>query len=438
MATLGEFKSKQAFEPRNRRDGVITAADMGFVNPKNYGVKADGVTNDRPTYQQLLDNIEAAGGGNVMNPAGVYLMGSTLLIPSNTTIAGAGENTVFTKSAGVFRVMNNKNAGIGGDSNITLRDFVIDGARAGVGFDGSSRGLFLDRVTDSVVERVKVKSCQDDGFVFQYCKDITISSSVATDNTKVGFYVTGSDRLSFIGCRAIDQVNALSTGFGIAASWYNTFNGCSGRGNPSGDFGLSRDSRHNTLSGGVFRNLVTVAESIGSAVDGLPELLPFHADHIGAPAGGYLDGVTYSASYNIFSGVKFIGAPGTAVLLVSGTGGGVGNRFIGCQISDCGSYGIFMNGNHDTVIQGCDIWNTGNIPGAHEAIIAVGAASRVTVQGNTIFDTRAGGAKTTHGIGFPDAASADCVVAENTIRYVALNPLVLVPAGIVNRGNVVI
>ena len=49
---------------------------MKIWNVMEYGVKADGKTNDGPCIQRAVDDCSAAGGGRVLIPAGHYLCGT--------------------------------------------------------------------------------------------------------------------------------------------------------------------------------------------------------------------------------------------------------------------------------------------------------------------------------------------------------------------------
>lgn len=67
------------------RNAAAKFADMPSV--KDYGAKGDGVTDDRAAIQAALT---ANAGGSLFIPSGVYMLSSTLFIPSGTKVYGLG------------------------------------------------------------------------------------------------------------------------------------------------------------------------------------------------------------------------------------------------------------------------------------------------------------------------------------------------------------
>lgn len=63
-----------------------------FINPYDFGVVGDGVTDDTSAINRAL---AAAEDGEIYFPAGTYLFSGTLKILSNTHMCGAGYSTVF-------------------------------------------------------------------------------------------------------------------------------------------------------------------------------------------------------------------------------------------------------------------------------------------------------------------------------------------------------
>jgi len=70
--------------------------EKGALNVRDFGAAGDGVTKDTVAFQAALDACAAAGGGEVLVPAGNYLIGS-IELKSNTTLRLA-ENSTLTGS----------------------------------------------------------------------------------------------------------------------------------------------------------------------------------------------------------------------------------------------------------------------------------------------------------------------------------------------------
>lgn len=70
----------------------ITPTDYYFSpgDVRRYGAVGDGSTNDRAAIQAAIDACEAAGGGAVFLPEGVYRITATLTVPNKVSIYGVG------------------------------------------------------------------------------------------------------------------------------------------------------------------------------------------------------------------------------------------------------------------------------------------------------------------------------------------------------------
>ncbi len=61
------------------------AQSRASLNVREFGAVGDGATKDTAAFQKALDDCAAAGGGEVLVPAGNYLIGS-IALKSNTTL----------------------------------------------------------------------------------------------------------------------------------------------------------------------------------------------------------------------------------------------------------------------------------------------------------------------------------------------------------------
>jgi len=77
--------------------GPMAATDA-FFNVVDYGTHGDGIQDDTHAIQDAIDAAAAAGGGIVLLPAGLYLVGGTLNITTNgITIFGANTKAATIK-----------------------------------------------------------------------------------------------------------------------------------------------------------------------------------------------------------------------------------------------------------------------------------------------------------------------------------------------------
>jgi Ca2+-binding RTX toxin-like protein len=206
----------------------------GLFNVKDFGAKGDGVTDDTAAVQAALNAADAAGGGQVYAPAGIYAMSvqtnprgqsqAAMFIRENTEFFGDG------MGATVFRLIDGSNEDVDGflrtptsevNNNIVMRDFTIDGNRANtqqevigflVGIKPFNKGGNSDITVDSVEARdfssygfdpheitynfSLVNSIAHgngkDGFVADYLVDSNFSNNIAWENDRHGFNITTS------------------------------------------------------------------------------------------------------------------------------------------------------------------------------------------------------------------------------------------------------
>lgn len=77
-----------------------TSYSPAAVNPKAFGAKGDGRTNDTKAIQKAIDRVKAQGGGEVQLPGGHYLVDS-LILPSRVSLVGEGiAATIIAQNAG--------------------------------------------------------------------------------------------------------------------------------------------------------------------------------------------------------------------------------------------------------------------------------------------------------------------------------------------------
>lgn len=77
----GDLNVDGTFTPQN-----LQLSGMRIYNPRVYGALGNGTGNDAPFINQALTAANAAGGGWVIVPAGVYMIGEVLRIRRNTRL----------------------------------------------------------------------------------------------------------------------------------------------------------------------------------------------------------------------------------------------------------------------------------------------------------------------------------------------------------------
>lgn len=138
----------------------------------------DSCTED--ALRNLLNQARSVG-GTVSLPACTIPLSSSMTIPSNVILQGAGiDQTIFEAQAGFTGNMLRSKQ----DANIIIRDLTVDGAMT------DSTGILVWYVDNVLIERVRVHHNGGSGITFRYAQGITIRYSESHDH--VEFHGIGS------------------------------------------------------------------------------------------------------------------------------------------------------------------------------------------------------------------------------------------------------
>ena len=82
------FEEHTGQKHKDAMDALTTSnlAKVGTFNVRHYGAAGDGTVNDAPAINKAIDACNAAGGGTIFIPAGIYTTGS-IHLKSNVTLA---------------------------------------------------------------------------------------------------------------------------------------------------------------------------------------------------------------------------------------------------------------------------------------------------------------------------------------------------------------
>lgn len=130
--------------------------------------------------RDLLNQVRSSG-GTVSLPACTIPLTSSMTIPSNVILQGAGiDQTIFEAQVGFTGNMLRSKQ----DVNIIIRDLTVDGAMT------DSTGILVWYVNNVLIERVRVHHNGGSGITFRYAQKITIRYSESHDH--IEFHGIGS------------------------------------------------------------------------------------------------------------------------------------------------------------------------------------------------------------------------------------------------------
>jgi len=140
-----------------------TLNPVATVDVRAYGAVGDGETDDALAFQTALDDACAAGTmatREVYVPPGEYVIGTTLRMGSDTTLRGAGWDSILKFKDGLpveqTRMITNADH-VGGNVGITLERLRLNGNRANVPIDISGANGYI--LTFANVVGLRVRDC---------------------------------------------------------------------------------------------------------------------------------------------------------------------------------------------------------------------------------------------------------------------------------------
>lgn len=195
--------------------------DRGIYDIREFGALVDGSTDDSAAIQAAIDAAELAGGGTVFFPSGTAVIGSTIIVGSNMTLAGVGWSSVLllADAADVDMIRNENFSNIGtGDTNITIRDLKIDGNRANQTAGADVHGIAFDadeteRNTYVNLLNLWVTSCEGHGIHPKGTNYLTVQNVVSESNGVSGdilfhnFYLLRNDHIDIRGLKTANCVS---------------------------------------------------------------------------------------------------------------------------------------------------------------------------------------------------------------------------------------
>lgn len=375
-----------------------TAPDR-MVSARTFGALGDGHADDRAAIQSAIDSMAASGGGQVLLPAGLYLVSSA----AHSAVAIELKSGVSLRGEGAGSIIKLRD-GAGGHtvdatdvSNCAMRSLVIDGNRerqpsVGHGFrSGGVVGLVLQNLTikntyhygigieaginkNIVIDGVAIANTGGDGIDIKNKKnsdsDIVISNvtirrwGLRTDvKAQTGIDCRGPIRLTNI--QVSEPVANDAVGIRMRQGEASDINGIGGHHSNLNSFQVRMGTGHAQIGIDVVARYVTVAN--GSVTGGSRGLLVEEIGFRGA-------------------GIHVAGCSGPGILIDSPTPRlhGDGAILSDCSARDCGQDGFEVDSNDVRIVNCTSSGNRGY------GVMIMAGASRAHVQGGSFSGNGAG------------------------------------------------
>jgi len=334
----------------DRGEFVVVAANDSSQAEKD---SADYVADGTADQTEINSALTEATGGKVILLAGTYVANATILVPNNTTLAGAGTGTIIQLDVGAGTDNLIEATGASRTGQI-IRDLALDGS---LGTGGSQVGIYFDSVGAGTggsarqggrIENVTATDFVGNSISLNASLNNTITGNTATNNTGAAIYLSASSNNNTITNNKIQ--GGTSKGIEIVDTSYNIITG-------------------NTIEG-MSQTGILVYNSYNTVVSG--NVISANDDH------GI--NVTYGSN-NTVTGNTLADNLGVAILV-----NGSSVTVSGNNISNPGQYGvqIFSSGSSST-INGNIIENSGGA--SDNNAIATDAADFVSITNNTITDS---------------------------------------------------
>lgn len=171
---------------------IYVACLMGQVfRPEQFGAAGDGVTDDTDAMQDALDSANMAGGGIIMLSQATYLVSSTLLIYSNTSILGVGILSIIVSTTADLHVINTTTTS---PSNIALDNFKIEAA--GNISTTNASCIVMRNATNFRVTRMYLSNTYEDGLYIYDSTNGFVDDIYCDDTRRQGIALVSGSYIS--------------------------------------------------------------------------------------------------------------------------------------------------------------------------------------------------------------------------------------------------
>lgn len=209
--------------------GRMTSTSVYSVS--DFGAKGDGVADDTAAIQAAIDAVSTSGGGSVLVPPGVFLLGALPYYTDAGPVYGAHsikmKDNVHLRGLGPGSVLKVKNGAYGGGafyraissrdgtmlSNARISDLTVDGNKSNQIASVQCSNIVLECLSDVAVERVRSINSNGNG--------IMVRGTTTTFGTNLAVRDCVVNNCSAIGIQSSQFFNLTITGNRVSATTDN-------------------------------------------------------------------------------------------------------------------------------------------------------------------------------------------------------------------------
>ncbi len=187
------------------------------------GESGNGQTTLDGDQVEINQALTAAAGGYVYLAEGTYVADATILIPNNTTLAGAGQGTVIELADidATDNLIENSETSPG--TGVVIRDLKLDG-RKDLNSGATQNGLYYNNMDYGRISNVTASNFDSTGIYLNSSDRVILSENFVSSNESRGIILTNTS----INNTLSNNIVKSNRGGGISIAMNNNYNTVSG------------------------------------------------------------------------------------------------------------------------------------------------------------------------------------------------------------------
>ena len=203
ISTLDALEERIKALENNGNGCSQTDSEKIYYNAKIHGAKGDGVTDDSPALNALVQTVHDAGGGTIWLPKGTYMLDSPIIWASNVSLRGEGIgiSALKTRQAagvgeGFAAIRGRKVTHFTADNpceNATFEQFSIDGSEMNITqYTSWPKGINIHFMRNSVFRDLEIRNTKATGLGIDMLENVTIDG-IFLYNCGAGAFVDNAE-----------------------------------------------------------------------------------------------------------------------------------------------------------------------------------------------------------------------------------------------------